>query len=302
MSEGSDFSVLGQFELKSTSDGLHGFNLGGGTDSRDGKTDVNGRSDTLVEKFSFQEDLTISNGNNVSGDIGRDITSLGFNDGKSSEGARSEGFTHLGSSFQKSGMEVEDVTGIGFSTGGSSQQEGHLSVSDGLLGKIVIDNEGVSSRVSEVFTDGATRVGGQELKGSSFRSGGSNDDSVFHGTVVSQNFDEIGDSRSLLADSDVDTEKLLGKIVGFEVFLLVDDTIDSDGGFTGLSITNDEFSLTSTNGDLEGGLKKGYAKKTGTKQSTALRPVCMGSWTDFLGIIPGALISILCLLSVLTGP
>jgi len=40
----------------------------------------------------------------------------------------------------------------------------------------------------------------------------------------------------------------------------------------------------------------------GTKQSTAFKPVCIGSWTDFLGIMPGALISTLFLYDVLTGP
>lgn len=40
----------------------------------------------------------------------------------------------------------------------------------------------------------------------------------------------------------------------------------------------------------------------GTKQSTDLRPVYIGSFTDFLGIIPGALISTLCLSLDLTGP
>jgi hypothetical protein len=40
----------------------------------------------------------------------------------------------------------------------------------------------------------------------------------------------------------------------------------------------------------------------GTRPSTALRPVCIGSLTDFLGIIPGALIYTLDLLLVLTGP
>ena len=39
----------------------------------------------------------------------------------------------------------------------------------------------------------------------------------------------------------------------------------------------------------------------GTNPSTALSPVCIGSLTDFLGIIPGALIYTLCLLSVLTA-
>jgi len=249
LSEGSDFSVLGKFKLESTSDSLHGLDLSSRSDSGDGKTDVNGRSDTLVEEFSFQENLSISNGNNVGGDISRHITSLGLNDGKSSEGTSTEGFVHLGSSFEESGMEVEDVTRVGFSTGRSSQQEGHLSVSDGLLGKIVVDDEAMSATVSEELTDGTSGVRSQVLEGSSFGSGSGNDDSVLHGTVVSENLDQVSDGRSLLSDSNVDAEKLLLGVTSFEVLLLVQDSIDSDGSLTSLSITNDEFSLTSSNGD-----------------------------------------------------
>jgi len=40
----------------------------------------------------------------------------------------------------------------------------------------------------------------------------------------------------------------------------------------------------------------------GTRLSTAFNPVCIGSWTDFLGIIPGALSSTLCLLEDLIAP
>ena len=36
-----------------------------------------------------------------------------------------------------------------------------------------------------------------------------------------------------------------------------------------------------------------YPLPIGTKQSTAFKPVYIGSWTDFLGIIPGAFISTL---------
>jgi len=36
-----------------------------------------------------------------------------------------------------------------------------------------------------------------------------------------------------------------------------------------------------------------YPLPMGTRASTHLSPVCIGSWTDYLGIIPGALISIL---------
>mmetsp|Transcript_108989 Transcript_108989/g.150729 ORF Transcript_108989/g.150729 Transcript_108989/m.150729 type:complete len:206 (-) Transcript_108989:19-636(-) len=40
----------------------------------------------------------------------------------------------------------------------------------------------------------------------------------------------------------------------------------------------------------------------GTRASTALRPVCIGSWTDCLGMIPGALSSTLCLSLESMGP
>lgn len=45
-----------------------------------------------------------------------------------------------------------------------------------------------------------------------------------------------------------------------------------------------------------------YPLPIGTKQSTHFRPVCMGSVTDYRGIIPGALISILRLWLDLIGP
>jgi len=39
--------------------------LGSGTDTRYRETDVDGRTDTTEEEFSFQEDLAVSNGNDL---------------------------------------------------------------------------------------------------------------------------------------------------------------------------------------------------------------------------------------------
>ena len=64
-------------------------------------------------------------------------------------------------------MEIEDITGVGLTTGGASQEERHLSVGDGLLGEIVVDDQGVLAVVSEVLADGTARVGSQELEGGS---------------------------------------------------------------------------------------------------------------------------------------
>lgn len=48
LGEGSDFTVLGQIQLHGTGNLFHGLHLGGGTDTGDGKTDVDGWTDTLI--------------------------------------------------------------------------------------------------------------------------------------------------------------------------------------------------------------------------------------------------------------
>jgi hypothetical protein len=83
-----------------------------------------------------------------------------------------------------------------------------LSVGDGLLGKIVVDDEGVFAVVSEEFSNGATTVWGQELKGGGIRSCGGDDDGVFHGVILFEDLDQVGDGGSLLADGDVDAVQL----------------------------------------------------------------------------------------------
>ena len=167
LSEGSDFSVLGKLELERTGDLLHGLDLGGGADTGHRETDVDGGADTLVEELSLQEDLTIGNGDDIGGDVGGHITSLGLNDGEGSERARAVGVVHLSCTLKETRVEIEDITGVGLTTGGTSEEEGHLSVSDGLLGEIVVDDQGVLAVVSEVLTDGAAGVGSQELEGGS---------------------------------------------------------------------------------------------------------------------------------------
>lgn len=70
--------------------------------------------------------------------------------------------------------------------------------------------------------------------------------------MILENLHDVGDGGSLLADGDVDAVKLLGVLsVGVvEGGLLVDDGIDGDGSLSSLSVTNDELSLATTDGDL----------------------------------------------------
>jgi hypothetical protein len=70
--------------------------------------------------------------------------------------------------------------------------------------------------------------------------------------VVSEDLDDVGDGGSLLSDGDVDAVELLGLITGgiIESSLLVNDGINGNSSLSSLSVTNDEFSLASSNGDL----------------------------------------------------
>jgi hypothetical protein len=56
---------------------------------------------------------------------------------------------HLGGTLEKTRVQVEDVTGVSLTSGGTTEQQRHLTVSDGLLGQIVEDEQTVASVVTE---------------------------------------------------------------------------------------------------------------------------------------------------------
>ena len=227
---------------------FHGLLLGGRSYARYRQTDINGWSDTFVEQLSFQENLSVSDRNHIGGNIGRYVTSLGLNDGQSGQGSTTLGIAHLGSSLQKTGVKVENVTRVGLTAWGTPQKQGHLPVSHGLLRQIVEDDESVLTVVTEEFAHGAARVGSQVLQRSSIGSSGGNDNAVLHGIGVSETLDDLSDGGSLLANGDVNAEKLLLVVTGFVESLLVDDGVNGNCGFAGLTISNDQLTLTTTNG------------------------------------------------------
>ena len=75
-------------------------------------------------------------------------------------------------------------------------------------------------------------------------------DGVFEGVIFLEDLDNVGDGGSLLSNGHIDAVQLLFFFLGIEVLLLVDDGIDGNGSLSGLSVSNDEFSLASTNGHL----------------------------------------------------
>jgi hypothetical protein len=104
-------------------------------------------------------------------------------------------------------VKIEDITWVSLTTWWPSEQEGHLPVSNSLLGEIVIDDQGMLSVVSEVFSNGASRVRSQELKRSSLGSGSSDNTRVVHGSMFLEDSHDIGNSGSLLTDGAVNAEE-----------------------------------------------------------------------------------------------
>ncbi|KAH3663765.1 hypothetical protein OGAPHI_005167 [Ogataea philodendri] len=249
LSESSNFSVLSQEQLQRTSNLLHGLNLGSRTDSRHRQTDVDSWSDTLVEQFSLQEDLTIGNGNDVGRNVSRDITTLGLNDWQSSQRTTSKSIGHLGSSLQQSRVQVENITWVSLSSWRSSQKKGQLTVSNGLLGQIVVDDQSVLSVVSEPLRDGTGSERSQVLQWSSLRSSGSNNDRVLQSIVLLQGLHQLSNGGSLLTNGNVNTVKFLGLVRTAVPSLLVQDGVKGNSSLTGLSVTNDQLSLTSSDWD-----------------------------------------------------
>lgn len=249
LGKGSNLTVLSQEKLQGTGDLLHGLDLGGGTDTGDGQTDVNGGTDTLVEEFRFQENLTVSDGNDVGGNVGRDITTLGLNDGKGSERATTLAVVHLGGTLQETGVEVENVTGERLTTRGTTEQQRHLTVGDGLLGQVIVGDDGVAAVITEPFTHGTTGERSNVLQRSSLGSGGGNNDGVAHGVVLLEGLDKLSDGGTLLTDGNVDGEELLVLLDGAVPALLVQHGVKGNSGLTGLTVTNDQLTLTTADGN-----------------------------------------------------
>lgn len=246
LGESGDFTVLGELEFHRAGDLLHGLRLGGGTYTRDGETDVDGWTDTLVEELGLQEDLSVGDGDYVGGDVGGYVSSLCLDDGQGSKRTTAESDIHLGRSLEETRVKVEHITGVGLTTWRSPEEKRHLTIGNGLLRQIVVDNEGVLAVVPEEFTHGTARVWGEVLEWSSVRGRGRDNDCVAHSTAVRKTLDNLRDGGTLLTDSNVYAVKLLLLVAGVVETLLVYYRVNGESGLASLSVADDQLTLTTT--------------------------------------------------------
>jgi hypothetical protein len=163
-------------------------------------------------------------------------------------------------------VKVENIPRVGFTTRRAAKNQGHLTVGDSLLGKVIKDDEDVLTLIHEILGKSTSRVRSEELAGGGIRSGSRDDNSVIESTSFLKNGNGAGDVRLLLADADVDAVDrlvILKKTFGSRFVLvgLGDHGVDRDGRLAGGTVTNNELTLSATdwNHSIDGcnsGLKR----------------------------------------------
>jgi len=224
--------------------------LGSGSDTGHRKTDVYGRALALVEESGVKENLTVGDGNHVGGDVSRHVTGLGLNDGKGGQGTTLVVVVELGGTLEKTRVKVEHVSGVSLTSRGTAEEEGHLTVSYGLLGEVIVENHGVHAVVTEVFSDGGTSVRSQELKRSRVGGSGRNNAGEGKGVVLFEHTSELSYGGTLLSNSYVHAVEFVllssARNVGTT---LVNKGVQGNGSLAGLTVTNDKLTLTTADGN-----------------------------------------------------
>ena len=86
------------------------------------------------------------------------MTNLGFNNGKGGKRTTPVSIRHFSGSLQETGVEVEHITGVSFTTRRSTEQQGHLSVGYSLFGQIVVDDQSVLAWTVGVYNSVITQL------------------------------------------------------------------------------------------------------------------------------------------------
>jgi len=250
LSESLYLTELGEVKLHAARNLLHVLGLGRGSYTRHGKADIDSRALALVEKGGVKENLTVSDRNHVGGNVGRHVTGLGLNDGKGGKRARLVVLVELGSTLEKTRVKVEHISGVGLTAWRTTEEKGHLTVGNSLLGEVVVENHSVHAVVTEELADGGTSVRSQELKRGRVGGSSGNDAGESKGIVLLEDASELSDSGALLADSDVHAVQLVFLGGTGEVGAgLVDKSIKGNRGLASLTVTDDKFTLTTADGN-----------------------------------------------------
>ena len=137
-------------------------------------------------------------------------------------------------------MQIEDIAGVRFASGRTVQQQGDLTVRYGVLGEIVVHDQHVAALVHEILAHRRAGKRRDVLKRRGIGRRGAYDRRILHRTGGLQPRGDLRNGGALLADGNIDAEHILP--------LLGENGVDSDGGFAGLTVADDELTLAAADG------------------------------------------------------
>ena len=136
-------------------------------------------------------------------------------------------------------MAIKDIAGVGLTAGRTTQQQGHLTISLGLLGEVVVDHQGGLALVHERFGQGRAGVWSKVLKGCGLGGTRSYHDGVIESSLLPQHLNNVGHGCGLLSDGHINADDVFA--------LLVDDRVDGNSGFARLTVANNQLTLAPAN-------------------------------------------------------
>ena len=81
-------------------------------------------------------------------------------------------------------MQVENITRVGLSTGGTTQDQRDLPIGYGLFGEVVINHQRIPTGIAEILPDSCAGKRSEILHGGRIGSGGTDHDGVIHRSVL----------------------------------------------------------------------------------------------------------------------
>ena len=189
----------------------------------------------------LEEDLSVCNGDDVGRDIGGDVACLCFDDRQCGDRTAAVCIVQTAGTFQQTGVQIEYVTRISFTPGRTVEQQGHCTVCHRVLGKVIVYNEHVLALTHEILCDRRAGIGCDILYRSRFAGRCRHDNGILHCIILFQGRNDLCDCRGLLSDCDINTNDILS--------FLVNDRIHSNRCLTGLTVADDQFTLTASDGE-----------------------------------------------------
>src|SRR5690606_37996940 len=130
-------------------------------------------------------------------------------DRQSRQGTSTVFIVELCRTLEKARVRVENVTWVRFTARRTTKQKRHLAISHSLFGQNGIADQRMLAIVTEIFTNCTTGTRSDTLHWCRIRSGSSDHNRIFKRNALFEHFHKLSNSRTLLANSDIDAVKLV---------------------------------------------------------------------------------------------